>query len=347
MSNVIFGKDLYQSIKDFLIENKISKTIVLLDENTAMYCLPHFKKNQTFSYNLIEIKAGEEQKTIATVQNIWQQMIDYSADRNSLLINLGGGVITDMGGFAALTYKRGISFINIPTTLLGMVDAATGGKTGIDFEGLKNQIGIIHEPDIIGIDTTFLETLPEREMISGMAEVFKYGFIADKLLLENLKSIDLIKPSIEIIETCVRIKENIVNQDPNEKSIRKILNFGHTLGHAIESYYLTKSEDKQLKHGEAIAIGMIMALYLSHLKTGLSKKELEEGLQILVDRFPMIKINDQDQKKIISLLKHDKKNRGNDLQFVLLEAIGKPVWNISVNEKDILKVFDIYRKLVQ
>lgn len=250
----------------------------------------------------------------------------HHADRNALLINLGGGVITDLGGFAASTYKRGIKFINIPTTLLGMIDAAIGGKTGIDFGGGKNQIGTFAEAEEVVIDPVFLTTLPQRELLSGMAEMLKYGFIADaNLLKSNLENYQ------QFISRCGEIKSEIVAQDPTEKDLRKVLNFGHTLGHAIESHCLTT--DHPLLHGEAVALGMAAALWLSVKQCGLDKKVLKEYETQLPQLLSEAELNltEADMDSILAYLVLDKKNKGEKPQFVLLEAVGKPVWDVEVD----------------
>ncbi len=346
MSNVLFEGILYQYLNEYCNKISISKIIVVVDENTLELCLPIFKNRVSFDFDFIEIKPGEAYKTMISVQYIWQKLIDLEVDRNSLIINLGGGVVTDMGGFAALTYKRGLPYINIPTTLLGMVDAAIGGKTGVDFNGLKNQIGLIQEPLLVGIDPVYLKTLPQRECLSGMGEVYKYGFIADAELYQTLQSYKGSYPSEEVIKRCVNIKKNIVSQDLTEQAVRKTLNFGHTLGHAIESYYLTKPEAQQLRHGEAVAIGMIMALYLSHVKTGLPEKACREGQLLLKSRFTTPQLPEEDQKHIITYLKHDKKNRHDTLQFVLLQSIGQAVWNITVTTEEVYQAFENYQRLL-
>jgi 3-dehydroquinate synthase len=304
-----------------------SKVFILTDEDVAPFWLPEVAHwLHCDSAVDIVIKAGEQHKNLQTVQKIWKTLMKHHADRNALLVNLGGGVITDLGGFAASTYKRGIKFINIPTTLLAMVDAAIGGKTGIDFGGGKNQIGTFAEAEEVIIDPVFLETLPERELHSGMAEMLKYGFIADtKLLKINLENYQ------QFITRAGEIKREIVAQDPTEKGLRKVLNFGHTLGHAIESHCLTT--DYPLLHGEAVALGMLGALWLSVKQLGLEETVLqnfENQLPMLLSEAEIL-LQESDIDPILSYLIHDKKNKGEKPQFVLLEAIGKPVWDVEVN----------------
>ena len=308
------------------IFDKTSKVFILTDENVAQFWLPEVEYWLNCK-NAVEIviKAGERHKNLQTVQRIWRTLMKQHADRNALLINLGGGVVTDMGGFAASTYKRGIKFVNVPTTLLAMVDAAIGGKTGIDFGGSKNQIGTFAEAEEVIIDPVFLETLPQREICSGLAEMLKYGFIADSNLLNvNLENYQ------QYITHCGEIKREIVMQDPTEKDLRKVLNFGHTLGHAIESHCLTT--DYPLLHGEAVALGVLGALWLSVRQCGLDEKVLqdfESQLPMLLSEVE-ISLSESDIEPILGYLVHDKKNKGETPQFVLLEAVGKPVWDVEI-----------------
>ena len=309
-----------------------SQVFILTDENVAPLWLPEVE-HWLACENAIEIiiKAGEQHKNLQNVQRIWKTLMKHHADRNALIINLGGGTITDLGGFAASTYKRGIRFINIPTTLLAMVDAAIGGKTGIDFGGAKNQIGTFAEPEEVLVDPVFLKTLPRRELLSGMAEMLKYGYISDSKLLEiNLENYQ------EYILRCGDIKREIVLKDPYEKGQRKMLNFGHTLGHAIESHCLTT--DCPLLHGEAVALGMAGALWLSVKQCGLDEKvmhDYEKRLPMLLSEAG-ITLSENDIEPIMAYLVHDKKNHGEKPQFVLLEAIGKPLWDMEV-EPDLIK----------
>ena len=315
--------------RECIYAQKASKVFILTDENVAPFWLPEVAHWLHCDAAIeIVIKPGEQHKNLQTVQRIWKTLMKHHADRNALLVNLGGGVITDLGGFAASTYKRGIKFINIPTTLLAMVDAAIGGKTGIDFGGGKNQIGTFAEAEAVIIDPVFLETLPERELLSGMAEMIKYGFIADANLLNiNLENYQ------QHITRCGEIKRDIVAQDPTEKGLRKILNFGHTIGHAIESHCLTT--DFPLLHGEAVALGMLGALWLSVKQRGLDEKVLqdyEKQLPMLLSEAELNLI-EADVAPILGYLALDKKNKGGKPQFVLLEAVGKPIWDVDVEPK--------------
>ncbi len=304
-----------------------SKVFILTDENVAPFWLPEVAHWLHCDSAIdIVIKAGEQNKNLQTVQRIWKTLMKHHADRNALLINLGGGTITDLGGFAASTYKRGIKFINVPTTLLGMIDAAIGGKTGIDFGGGKNQIGTFAEAEDVLVDPVFLTTLPRRELLSGLSEMMKYGFIADANLLEvNSENYQ------QYVVRCGEIKRDIVARDPKENGLRKILNFGHTLGHAIESYCLTTAHP--LLHGEAVALGMEAALWLSVKQRGLDEqvlKDFEKKLPMLLSEAD-ITLSEADIEPILGYLAYDKKNDGEKPQFVLLEALGKPVWDVTVD----------------
>jgi 3-dehydroquinate synthase len=292
---------------------------------------------------IIEIEAGEEIKNITTCVEIWSILSELGADRKSLIINLGGGVITDIGGFIASTFKRGIDFINVPTTLLGMVDASIGGKNGVDLGNLKNQIGVINVPKMLLISTDFLETLSQREMRSGLAEMLKHGLIYDKNYWEQF--LDLTKVDFAdfdaLIYRSIEIKNEIVKQDPTENGIRKALNFGHTLGHAIESHFL--ESERPLLHGEAIAIGMILESYLSKEKGLLSNEEFHQIKYIISNIYEPHNFSDEDIISIQNLLIHDKKNEYGKVQFALINGIGKIIINQSVENELIINSFRDYK----
>lgn len=313
-----------------------SKVFILTDENVARLWLPELRCFLECDAAVdIVIKAGEKEKKFVNVGRIWSALMYHNADRNALLINFGGGVITDLGGFAASTYKRGIKFVNIPTTLLGMVDAAIGGKTGINLNGAKNLIGTFAEAEEVWIDPVFLKTLPERELRSGLVEMLKYGFIADAKLLEiNLENYQ------DYVLRAGEIKRDIVEKDPTENGLRKILNFGHTIGHAIESHCLTT--ECPLFHGEAVALGMAAALWLSVQQCGLDEKVLqdfEKQLPMLLSE-TKIRLSEADIEPVLSYLVYDKKNKGEKPQFVLLEAVGKPIWDVEVESARVKKALE-------
>jgi len=295
---------------DFLTYSKVA---ILVDENTKRNCL--YKLPKFDNCTIIEIKSGEEHKNITTCSFIWEELTNNHFDRKSLLINLGGGVIGDMGGFCASTYKRGIDFIQIPTTLLAMVDASIGGKLGIDFNGLKNQIGLFNNPKSVLINSEFLNTLSDNELKSGFAEVVKHALIADNNLWNKIISTsfnDLIWE--EIIETSIKIKNKIVASDPFEKGERKKLNFGHTFGHAIESYYLEKGTP--ILHGEAVFIGMILETELSPI----SKEDKNEIKNYILSNFNLA--HTPNKSNLLPFLMNDKKNSQGKINFSLLNKIG-------------------------
>jgi 3-dehydroquinate synthase len=345
---IYFNETSFLFLENLLQPDVYSKIFVLVDENTNEYCLPYFLSNlpTEIEIEIIEIEAGEENKNMYTCIDLWHTLIDLEADRKSILLNLGGGVITDIGGFVASTFKRGIDFINIPTTLLAMVDASVGGKTGVDLGNLKNQIGVINEPKSVIILSKFLETLPSNQMRSGLAEMLKHGLIYDKLYWDKLKNLnDLNTDDLDIlIKQSIEIKNEIVSQDLKENGIRKALNFGHTLGHAIESYFLESEDKKQLLHGEAIAVGMILESHISYQSNFISKDDFAEIKYIITDIFEKIIFNESDIQNIMNLLIFDKKNEFGNVQFTLLNKIGESKINQIVDESLILLAFEDYFK---
>lgn len=337
-----FGEMAQAVLNQRLNQAGYSKIFVLVDENTSVHCLPVFKTicKQPID-NIFTIKAGEVYKTIESCNQVWKQLSQSGGDRKSLLINLGGGVVTDLGGFVAATFKRGIDFINIPTTLLAMVDASVGGKTGVDLGSLKNQVGVIMQPKMVLIFPRFLKTLDEREINSGSAEMLKHGLIVNEHYWSELCETTAIGQEAHI-RTSIQIKGAIVKEDPSEQNIRKKLNFGHTLGHAIESYFLNSTARDALLHGEAIAIGMVLEAYLSHKLTGLSKIELDEIKGQLKKRFKAVDFSEIEIETILELLKHDKKNEHGNINFVLLSRIGNAVIDITVTQELLKAAFTYY-----
>lgn len=344
--SVYFDSIGYETLASLLIPSHYSKIFILVDENTSQYCLPHFLNNLAteIEIEIIELEVGEIHKNIATCTEVWGALSELGGDRKSIVLNLGGGVISDLGGFVACTFKRGIDFVNIPTTLLSMVDASIGGKNGVDLGNLKNQIGIIREPKAVLIDTQFLNTLPQNEMRSGLAEMLKHGLIFDKTYWDKFKNLkDLNTEDLNVlIHQSIQIKNNIVCEDLTENGIRKSLNFGHTLGHAIESYFLENEAKKNLLHGEAVAIGMILESYISKEKDLLSNAEYHEIKYIINDIFDRIDFSKLEIEKIIDLLIYDKKNEFGKVQFALLDGIGKIKINQEVDNALIYKAFEDY-----
>ncbi|MBM1106975.1 3-dehydroquinate synthase [Aurantibacter crassamenti] len=346
-SAVHFNEEAFNQLRKHISSNSYSKIFVLVDENTEKHCLPIFNTEirNEFDYIVLRIVSGEIHKNIETCLQVWNDLSNLDADRKSLLINLGGGVLTDLGGFVASTFKRGINFINIPTTLLAMVDASVGGKTGVDLGVLKNQIGVIIQPEMVLVDPRFLKTLEECQLQSGFAEMLKHGLIRSASYWEELKNVSDFNDIGKLIHDSVQIKNDVVLQDPTEQNLRKILNFGHTLGHAIESHFLEDDTKKTLLHGEAIAIGMILEAYLSTSQTGLSKAALDDISEAFMSRYEKVSFSKEDIEVILSLLKFDKKNSHGNINFVLLESIGKATIDIKINADLFHEAFAYYKLL--
>jgi 3-dehydroquinate synthase len=331
-------------LKEVLHARSYSKLVVLTDVNTQQHCLPLIQDLLPSDAVLITVPAGEQFKTLETCASIWNQMTEAVLDRQALMLNLGGGVIGDMGGFCASVYKRGIPFITIPTTLLSQVDASVGGKLGIDFMGFKNHLGVFQLPETVLIDPTFLETLPQRELRSGYAEVLKHGLIRDAGFFRSLPSTVWEKQDwARVIRHSVGIKKAVVEVDPKETGLRKILNFGHTIGHAVESFYLPSS--KPLLHGEAIAMGMIAEGFLSFEKIGLSYEELNELSTKLLTVFGKVNLESKDLDSILNLCAQDKKNEGSTQLFTLLPSIGDCSYNNPVTREEIKHAILYYQQL--
>ena len=345
--SVIFNEEGYEALNNQVSENNYSNIFIIVDSNTNAVCLPKLLPYiaTELTIEIIEFESGEINKNIETCIQIWNVLTELGADRKSLIINLGGGVVTDLGGFVASTFKRGIDFINIPTTLLSMVDASVGGKTGVDLGSLKNQIGVINTPKMVVVDTSYLETLSQIEMRSGLAEILKHGLIFDKEYWKQFLDLSKIDYADfdKIIYDSIKIKNKIVMQDPNEKGIRKALNFGHTLGHAIESYFLEDENKKTLLHGEAIAIGMILESYISMQKNLITTDEYLEIKTTINSIYESVVIEESDMNPILQLLIHDKKNEYGAIKFVLLDGIGKFITNQEVENKLISAAFLDYK----
>jgi 3-dehydroquinate synthase len=345
--SVIFNNEGYYELNKIISENNYSTLFIIVDSITNDVCLPKLLPliETESRIEIIEFEAGEINKNIETCIQIWNVLTELGADRKSLIINLGGGVVSDLGGFVASTFKRGIDFITIPTTLLAMVDAAIGGKTGIDLGNLKNQIGVINNPQLVVIDSDYLETLPQIEMRSGLAEILKHGLIFNKLYWKQF--LDLSKLDFNdfdtIIYDSIKIKNEIVTNDPKEKGIRKALNFGHTLGHAIESYFLEHNSKNNLLHGEAIAIGMILESYISMTKNLISKAEYLEVKTTIKSIFEEVNFDKNDIISIVDLLIHDKKNENGKIKFVLLNGIGDFIIDQEVENEIIITSFEDYK----
>lgn len=320
---------------------------MLVDENTIKHCLPLLiaQVKALRDAEIIEVESGEQNKSIEVCIELWKTLGEYKADRKSVFINLGGGVICDMGGFVAATFKRGIEFINIPTTLLAQVDASVGGKTGIDLNNLKNEIGVFSNPSTVIVYPGFLKTLNKKEYLSGFAEIIKHGLIADAKYWEQVKQTELSDEAgiMELIKRSVQIKNEIVLSDPREQGRRKTLNFGHTIGHALESFFLEKNETTLL-HGEAVAAGIICESYISFKKNKLSHEHLQQITTFILTLYKQIIFKKEEEIRLLELMKHDKKNQDATIIFTLLSKIGSAEINKTCTVELIRDSFKYYRE---
>ena len=341
------GKDSLHRLDQFLKERyRGRKKFILVDENTEQHCLPMLRANEVDELEgaqLIRIRSGEVNKNLETCQQIWGSLMQHGADRNSVLINLGGGVICDMGGFAAATFKRGIDFIHVPTTLLAQIDASVGGKLGIDFNSLKNQIGLFKEPRAVFVYSYFLNTQTERQRRSGFAEGVKHALIWEDIIWETIQSYDMddARAWPGRIALAIKIKNQIVSRDPHENGLRKILNFGHTIGHALETYAL-QSNALPLSHGEAVAIGLMCETYLSHKVLELPIADLDHITNFLKTHFPYYAIESFDLPRLMEIMETDKKNFGGGINFTLLKEVGNAKIDQSASKQLIKESLDYY-----
>lgn len=333
MTPVLFREKAWRFLIDLLATEK---AVILCDTNTRQ-CLEYLYVAcpPTQDLPVIEIPEGELHKNLKTCEMVWYQLTEHGADRSTVLLNLGGGVVTDLGGFIASTYMRGIRFVQIPTSLLGMVDAAIGGKTGIDFGGLKNMIGTFARAEAVLIDSNFLKTLPSRHYRNGLAEVLKHAFISDVSILDLMEANE-----DELISRSVKVKMDVVARDEFESGERKKLNFGHTIGHAIESHLL--ETENPVLHGEAIAAGIIMESFISTKLVGLSETELQKTIQLTDSIFSRIQLTEKGWIEVKKLLVYDKKNQGGNVRFVLLKSIGEAAIDQSVSEELLNEAFEFY-----
>ena len=325
----------WDAVNEYITKGNYSSIIIIVDENTSEHCLPSIAGLLTQKFDIIEIESGEINKDLDTCKGIWETMIDFGADRHSLCINLGGGVIGDMGGFVASTFMRGMDFIQMPTTLLSQVDASVGGKLGVDFNGYKNLIGIIKNPGAVFMFTDFLDTLSEEQVRSGFAEVIKHGLIKDANAYERDTAIsDFSNIDWEqLVYDSVMIKKSVTDEDPEERGLRKILNFGHTLGHAIESHNL--DTPTHLLHGEAVAIGMVMEAHLSCQKGYITESEVNQLKSSIINIYGHHTDQIPDIDTLSAFMSKDKKNKGGIIMFSLLEKIGQGNYNQEVSAEDI------------
>ena len=307
---------------------------VLADENTNKNCVQKLEeKFGIFTENLLVIEAGEESKSIEIAQHLWTEMLESGADRQSILFNIGGGVVTDLGGFVASTFKRGIPFVNIPTSLLGMADAAIGGKCGIDLGLAKNQVGTFTWPTSTLIMPEFLETLPEVELKSGMAECIKHGLLKGGELWDQLSILDSSEMDVDLLTKIVKVKIDVVNEDPKEMGFRKSLNLGHTVGHAVES--LAMEEENALPHGHCVILGLLAELKISEVELGLNPKILDQFSKLADRHYRSLKFHGVDFDSLYPFMKLDKKNEQDEVRFALLRGVGKAEVDVSVSEESI------------
>ena len=343
---IIISKQLQTELTEAIAECEHDRIFVLVDETTNKLCWSLVKDYLCLKdAQTIIIGATDRRKNLDTLVHVWESLQQGKATRHSLLINLGGGMVTDLGGFAASTYKRGINFINIPTTLLAMVDASVGGKTGINFGGLKNEIGVFNDAESVLLDTNWLRTLDEENIRSGYAEMLKHGLIADNTMWAELINFNLAQPNLHqlafMLDKSVRIKERIVAEDPHEKGIRKALNLGHTFGHAFESWAMKR---QPVLHGYAVAFGLIAELYLATTQTDFPTERMRQTVNFIRAYYGSLPITCNDYPELIELMHHDKKNRGNEINVTLLGGIGDIRINQTITEEDIKEALDFFRE---
>lgn len=343
---IIISKQLQTDLAKAIAECEHDRIFVLVDETTNKLCWSLVKDYLCLKdAQTIIIGATDRRKNLDTLVHVWESLQQGKATRHSLLINLGGGMVTDLGGFAASTYKRGINFINVPTTLLAMVDASVGGKTGINFGGLKNEIGVFNDAEFVLLDTNWLRTLDEENIRSGYAEMLKHGLIADETMWAELINFNLAQPNLRqlasMLNKSVRIKERIVTEDPHEKGIRKALNLGHTFGHAFESWAMKR---QPVLHGYAVAFGLIAELYLATTQTDFPTERMRQTVNFIRAYYGSLPITCNDYPELIELMHHDKKNHGNEINVTLLGGIGDIRIDQTITEEDIKEALDFFRE---
>ena len=344
---VVISGNLERDLVNAISECEHDRIFVLTDETTQQLCWPKIKNFKALKNSTpIIIKATDTHKNLDTLSQVWQALSNGGATRHSLMINLGGGMVTDLGGFAASTFKRGIDFINIPTTLLAMVDASVGGKTGINFGGLKNEIGVFSDSRFVIINTQFLDTLDHDNICSGYAEMLKHGLISDEHTWAELVTFDLDNPDLSqlqrMVAESIKVKERIVEADPHEHGIRKALNLGHTMGHAFESFAMRRGTP--ILHGYAVAYGLISELYMSARKTAFPTDRMHQTVRFIRENYGTFNITCDDYPTLIELMHHDKKNTSGIINFTLLGNVGDIRINQTANEEEIKEALDFFRE---
>ena len=348
MQKVIITSDIKNELSGILANYEYDRLNVICDKNSRDCCYINFLMGvkELRDANLATIEPGDEHKNLDSLSWVWEKLGEYGATRKSLVINIGGGMVTDLGGFAASTFKRGLRFINIPTTLLAMVDASVGGKTGINFHGLKNEIGVFSDADYVILDTVFLKTLDSENICSGYAEMLKHGLISNDDMWRELVTFDILNPDLDklrdMVADSVKVKQRIVEEDPHEHGIRKALNVGHTIGHAFESFALKR---KPILHGYAVAYGMVCELYLSTRKTGFPTEKLHTTVRYIIEHYGKMQITCNDYDELIELMTHDKKNTADTINFTLLAEIGDIRINQTATKEEIVEALDYYREI--
>lgn len=347
--NIIYTNHVGSELDKSINEQTYNNIFVLVDTNTVNEVYPRLQSqcNTLSNAEVITIIAGDDNKNLDSLHKIWSALSTGGATRHSLLINVGGGMVTDIGGFAASTFKRGIDFINIPTTLLSAVDAALGGKNGINFNGLKNEIGTFKEAGTVIISTLFFNTLPIQEIKSGYAEMIKHGIISCQSTFQSLinRNISDVSPDslLDLIEESTKVKIKIVSTDPLEKGLRKALNFGHTVGHAFES--LSIKRNSPIPHGYAVAYGMVIETILSSIISGFPINEMRKLAHYIYVNYGTVPFNCEDYNNLIDLMRHDKKNTTSDsINMTLLKNVGDIKLNCKIEPDVITAAFDIYRE---
>lgn len=344
---VIISTDLERHLEDAIRAVNPDRLFVLCDETTYQLCWPKVCSFSCLSEaKVITILAGDTNKNLEAISHVWSELQKGGGTRHSMMINLGGGMITDLGGFAASTFKRGIHFVNIPTTLLSLVDASVGGKTGINFDGLKNEIGVFNTSDVVILDTQFLDTMDAENMCSGYAEMLKHGLINNQAMLAELLNFDIAQPDLlqlqRMVAESVQVKEHVVEVDPLEHGLRKALNLGHTAGHAFESYAM--NQGKPVLHGYAVAYGIICELYLSCVKTGFPQDLMRQVVNYIKEYYGKMLITCDDYPALFELMTHDKKNTAGTINFTLLSGVGGIEINQTATKEEIYEALDFYRE---
>lgn len=344
---VIISNNLEAELCEAIAQCEHDRIFVLTDETSLRLCWPLAERFECLRWvKMITIPSGDTNKSLDSVSHVWTELQNGGASRHSLLINMGGGMVTDLGGFAASCFKRGINFINIPTTLLAMVDASVGGKTGINFGALKNEIGVFNDSRHVILDTVFLRTLDHENILSGYAEMLKHALISDEKMWADLITFNLDNPDMNalgrMLAESVKIKERIVDEDPDEQGIRKALNVGHTAGHALESWAMRHGQS--LLHGYAVAWGLIVELYLSAIKSGFPTDKMRQTVNFIRGNYGRLGITCKDYPELLELMTHDKKNYAGQINFTLLSNIGSVLINQTATDEDIKEALDFFRE---